>query len=109
MADFRRFDAREFRRNFPADAFSCYTFRSVNGAPVMRPAQVFAVSVALGAAAIAALAAENTVLALMMGAALGGAVAIMIIAFPLDFGNREPTRGKREVHVVMVEPDRRKR
>jgi len=68
---------------------------------------VFALCVFFGAAAIAALADENTVLALFMGAALGASVAIMIVAFPLDLSYREPLRGKRTVHVVMVEPPKR--
>jgi hypothetical protein len=75
----------------------------------MRHTHVFSVSVAIGALLIAWLAASNTLLALFMGAALGGAVAVMILGFPLDLSYREPPRGKREVHVVMVKPDSRKR
>lgn len=69
----------------------------------MRHTHIFGLSVLFGAALLAALAAENTLLALVMGAILGGAVALMIVTFPLDLSYREPTRGKREVHVVMVD------
>jgi len=75
----------------------------------MRQSHVFGLCVLFGAALIAALAQENTLLALFMGGALGGAVAIMIVAFPLDLSYREPLRGKRTVHVVMVPSDRGKR
>lgn len=75
----------------------------------MRQSTVFILCVTVGAAAVAYLAAENTILALFMGAGLGGAIAVMILAFPLDLSYREPLRGKREVHVVMVPPESRKR
>jgi hypothetical protein len=75
----------------------------------MRHSHVFGLCVVFGAALVAALAAENTLLALFMGAGLGGAIAVMILAFPHDLSYREPPRGKREVHVVMVQPDARKR
>lgn len=75
----------------------------------MRHSRIFGLCIIFGAVIVALLADENTVLALFMGAALGGAVAVMIVAFPLDLSYREPLRGKREVHVVMVQPDRRKR
>ncbi len=75
----------------------------------MRYSQIFGLAIVLGAAILAALAADNTLLALFMGAGLGGTVAIMIVAFPLDLSYREPLRGKRTVHVVMVQPDSRKR
>lgn len=44
-----------------------------------------------------------------MGAVLGGSVAVMIVAFPLDVSYREPLRGKRTVHVVMTSSDQKKR
>lgn len=75
----------------------------------MRQSTVFILCVTVGAAAVAYLAAENTILALFMGAGLGSAIAVMILAFPLDLSYREPLRGKREVHVVMVPPESRKR
>ncbi|MGB8364364.1 MAG: hypothetical protein ACLQUZ_19440 [Rhizomicrobium sp.] len=75
----------------------------------MRHSQIFGLGIVLGAAVVAALAAENTLLALFMGAGLGAAIALMIVAFPLDLSYREPLRGKRTVHVVMVAPDTRKR
>lgn len=75
----------------------------------MRHSHIFALCVIFGAAAIAALAEENTILALFMGGVLGGAVAVMIVAFPLDLSYREPLRGKREVHVVMVRPERQRK
>ena len=75
----------------------------------MRQAQIFALCIAAGAAIIALLADQNTILALFMGAALGGSVAVMIIAFPLDLSYREPLRGKRTVHVVMTPHDQKKR
>lgn len=75
----------------------------------MRHSHVFAVCIVVGAASVAALAVESTILALFMGAVLGGAVAIMIVGFPLDLSYREPLRGKRTVHVVMVPPDSGKR
>ncbi|HTW34093.1 MAG TPA: hypothetical protein VMD53_05710 [Rhizomicrobium sp.] len=75
----------------------------------MRHSQIFALCIAAGAAIIAFLADQNTILALFMGAALGGSVAVMIVAFPLDLSYREPLRGKRTVHVVMTPPDQRKR
>lgn len=75
----------------------------------MRHSSVFVLCIVAGAAIVAFLAAENTILAAFMGAALGGAVAVMILAFPLDLSYREPLRGKREVHVVMVPPESRKR
>jgi len=68
---------------------------------------IFGLCVLFGAAAIAALADDNIMLALFMGAALGASVAVMIVAFPLDLSYREPLRGKRTVHVVMVEPPKR--
>jgi len=75
----------------------------------MRQSFVFALSILIGAVIVAALAAESTFLALFMGACLGAAVAVMIVAFPLDLSYREPLRGKRTVHVVMVPPEQRKR
>lgn len=75
----------------------------------MRHSHIFALCVSLGAIIVALLADENTVLALFMGAAVGGATAIMIVAFPLDLSYREPLRGKRTVHVVMAPHDERKR
>ena len=75
----------------------------------MRHSHIFALCVLSGAAVIAALAEANTILALFMGAALGGAVFIMIVAFPLDLSYREPPRGKRQVHVVIQKADQRKR
>ena len=75
----------------------------------MRHSQIFALCIAAGAAIIAFLADQNTILALFMGAALGGSVAVMIVAFPLDLSYREPLRGKRTVHIVMTPPDQRKR
>ena len=75
----------------------------------MRHSRIFGLCILFGAAIVAALAEENTMLALFMGAALGGSIAVMIVAFPLDLSYREPLRGKREVHVVMVQPDQRKR
>jgi hypothetical protein len=75
----------------------------------MRHSHVFGVCVGLGAIIVAALAMENTIMALFMGACLGGAVAIMIVAFPLDLSYREPLRGKRTVHIVMVPPETVKR
>jgi hypothetical protein len=76
---------------------------------IMRHSHIFALCVFSGAAIIAALAEGNTMLALAMGGALGVAIAIMIVAFPLDLSYREPPRGKREVHVVMTKADQRKR
>jgi hypothetical protein len=76
----------------------------------MRHLHTFGLSAAFGATLIAALAADNTLLALAMGAALGCTVAVMILGFPLDLSYREPPRGKqREVHVVMVSPDQKRR
>lgn len=75
----------------------------------MRQSFVFGFSMLFGAALVAALADENTLLALTMGGILGAAVAVMIVAFPLDLSYREPQRGKREVHVVMVPHDRARR
>ncbi len=75
----------------------------------MRHSHIFALCIGIGAAIIAFLAEENTMLALFMGAALGSSVAIMIVAFPLDLSYREPLRGKRTVHVVMTPPDQKKR
>jgi hypothetical protein len=75
----------------------------------MRHSQIFALCIGLGAAIVAFMADQNTMLALFMGAALGGSVAVMIVAFPLDLSYREPLRGKRTVHVVMVPPDQKKR
>jgi hypothetical protein len=75
----------------------------------MRHSHIFALCVSLGAIAVALLAEENTVLALFMGAAVGAATAIMIVAFPLDLSYREPLRGKRTVHVVMTPHEERKR
>ena len=75
----------------------------------MRHSHIFALCVSLGAIIVALLAEENTVLALFMGAAVGGAAAIMIVAFPLDLSYREPMRGKRTVHVVMTPHEERKR
>jgi hypothetical protein len=75
----------------------------------MRHLHIFGVCIVFGATLVAALATENTLLALFMGSVLGGAVAIMIVAFPLDLSYREPLRGKRTVHVVMVPPDSEKR
>ena len=72
----------------------------------MRHWQIFGLWAFLGAATIAALAEGDLLLALIMGAILGLTVAVMIVAFPLDLSYREPPRGKREVHVVMV--DRKK-
>ena len=74
----------------------------------MRHSHIFGLCVILGATVVAALAAENLFLALFMGGVLGGAVAIMIVAFPLDLSYREPLRGKRTVHVVMVPNDQKK-
>jgi hypothetical protein len=75
----------------------------------MRHSHIFALCIGIGAAIIAFLADQNTMLALFMGAALGGSVAVMIVAFPLDLSYREPLRGKRTVHVVMTPPDQKKR
>ena len=75
----------------------------------MRHSHIFSLCVFFGAAAVAALADEDLILALFMGGVLGGAVAIMIVAFPLDLSYREPLREKRTVHVVMVPQDRQKR
>ena len=75
----------------------------------MRHSQIFALCIAAGAAIVAFLADQNTMLALFMGAALGGSVAVMIVAFPLDLSYREPLRGKRTVHVVMAPHDQGKR
>ena len=75
----------------------------------MRHSQIFALCIGLGAAIVAFMADQNTMLALFMGAALGGSVAVMIVAFPLDLSYREPLRGKRTVHVVMTPPDQKKR
>lgn len=69
----------------------------------MRAAHVFGFCALFGAGLIAALAEGNVFLALAMGAALGCAVAVVILAFPLDLDRREPPRGRREVHVVMAE------
>jgi hypothetical protein len=71
----------------------------------MRHSHIFALCIIFGATIIAALAEENTVLAIFMGAVLGGAAAIMIVAFPLDLSYREPLRGKRTVHIVMSNQD----
>ena len=75
----------------------------------MRHSLIFALCIATGAAIIALLADQNTILALFMGAALGGSVAVMIVAFPLDLSYREPLRGKRTVHVVMTNSDQKRR
>lgn len=76
----------------------------------MRHTRIFGLCILAGALIVAALAEENmVVLALFMGAALGASVAVMIVAFPLDLSYREPLRGKRTVHVVMVPPEQRKR
>jgi len=75
----------------------------------MRHSHIFALCIASGAAIIALLADQNTILALFMGAVLGSSVAVMIVAFPLDLSYREPLRGKRTVHVVMTPHDERKR
>jgi hypothetical protein len=76
----------------------------------MRHSRIFGLCILFGAVIVAALAEENmVVLALFMGAALGATIAVMIVAFPLDLSYREPLRGKREVHVVMVQSDQRKR
>jgi hypothetical protein len=75
----------------------------------MRHSQIFALCIGAGAAIVAFLAEQNTILALFMGAALGSAVAVMIVAFPLDLSYREPLRGKRTVHVVMTPHDPKKR
>jgi len=75
----------------------------------MRHSLIFTLCIATGAAIIALLADQNTMLALFMGAALGGSVAVMIVAFPLDLSYREPLRGKRTVHVVMTPHDPKKR
>lgn len=76
---------------------------------MIRHSRIFGMCILFGAIIVAALATENIVLALFMGAALGSSVAVMIVAFPLDLSYREPLRGKRTVHVVMVQPDQRKR
>ena len=76
----------------------------------MRHSRIFGLCIVFGAVIVAALAEENMmVLALFMGAALGATIAVMIVAFPLDLSYREPLRGKREVHVVIAQPDQRKR
>ena len=75
----------------------------------MRHSHIFALCIASGAAIIALLADQNTILALFMGAVLGSSVAVMIVAFPLDLSYREPLRGKRTVHVVMTPHDQKKR
>jgi hypothetical protein len=75
----------------------------------MRHSHIFALCIASGAAIIALLADQNTMLALFMGAALGSSVAVMIVAFPLDLSYREPLRGKRTVHVVVTPPEQKKR
>jgi hypothetical protein len=75
----------------------------------MRHSQIFALCIGCGAAIVAYLADQNTILALFMGAALGSAVAVMIVAFPLDLSYREPLRGKRTVHIVMTPPENGKR
>ena len=75
----------------------------------MRHSHIFALCVSAGAAIVALLAEENTMLALFMGAAVGAAAAIMIVAFPLDLSYREPLRGKRTVHIVMTPHEERKR
>ncbi len=70
----------------------------------MRHSLVFGLCVLVGAAATFWLAEENFILALFMGAAIGAAVAVMIVGFPLDLSYREPPRGKRrEVHVIVTE------
>ena len=69
----------------------------------MRQSQIFGLSIFFGAIIIALLAEGDTLLALFMGGSVGVAIAIMIIAFPLDLSYREPPRTKREVHVVMVD------
>lgn len=58
----------------------------------MHAPRIFGTCVPAGAFTIAALAAGSTFLALLMGAALGAAVAVMILAFPLDLGRREMPR-----------------
>lgn len=75
----------------------------------MRHSQIFALCIVVGAVIVALLADQNTILALFMGAVLGGSVAVMIVAFPLDLSYREPLRGKRTVHVVMTSSDQKKR
>ena len=71
----------------------------------MRHTLVFGLCILAGAAVTFWLAEENFILALFMGAALGAAVAVMIVGFPLDLSYREPYRGKkrREVHVIVTE------
>lgn len=71
--------------------------------------RIFLLCALSGAAVVAYFAAENILLALFMGAVLGASVAVMILAFPLDLSYREPIRGKREVHVVMVDRSSTKR
>jgi len=75
----------------------------------MRHSRIFALCIGTGALIVAYLADRNTSLALFMGAAIGAAVAVMIVAFPLDLSYREPLRGKRTVHVVMTPHDPKKR
>lgn len=75
----------------------------------MRHSQIFALCIVVGAVIVALLADQNTILALFMGAVLGGSVAVMIVAFPLDLSYREPLRGKRTVHVVMTNTDQKRR
>ncbi|HUO92539.1 MAG TPA: hypothetical protein VMU22_06435 [Rhizomicrobium sp.] len=75
----------------------------------MRHSRIFALCIGIGAVIVAWLADQNTSLALFMGAAIGAAVAVMIVAFPLDLSYREPLRGKRTVHVVMTPPESGKR
>ncbi len=71
----------------------------------MRHSQIFGLSIFFGAAIIVALLADQATPSsrFSMGGAVGVAIAIMIIAFPLDLSYREPPRRKREVHVVMVD------
>jgi hypothetical protein len=69
----------------------------------MRHSHIFGLCALFGAGVVAALAEGNFLLALFMGAALGASVAVMIVAFPHDLSYREPPRGKREVHVVVVD------
>jgi hypothetical protein len=75
----------------------------------MRHSHIFALCVSVGAIIVAWLAEENTALALFMGAVVGAAAAIIIVAFPLDLSYREPLRGKRTVHVVMTPHEEKKR
>lgn len=72
----------------------------------MRHSHVFLYCIVAGAIAVGALAAANLMLAVFMGAALGAAVAIMILGFPMDLSYRDPPR-KRLVHVVMTTNDQK--